>query len=905
MSVFTRPAGALVLSGAQQSNPADNAPAIALIALLIVVAVYAAIVVAEIALVSRARKQRAQWRENKQRALDELVNARSRLTELSATVGSGLHGEPYKSLHDSGRQLIERGLADIDRLLQRIEQNALRDIPDQPMLRALLLIPLAVEIARHRRQQREMEAIRSEVGPAAGVVAQVEALKDEIASLGQREKALAAQLRQKALELTAGVQAETRPALPLEDERRMLARAGQSLDTIEHLLRAEQPDETEVVAAFPMRAYVENDLAAVDASLKQIAAAREQTEEQLREAGNRLAALQADIEQDVAAGCRRDRLAEQAGALAGQLDSLKIAFDEGRYAQVSGDAPGLLAALNAAQETIQRVRAARERIAAARDGAALRLDDLRAAIRETPARFERDITRKLAQQIEEAVASLEALLPSEDLDAMAGAQTIEQQIDTWLKQAAQAQHAFDANRRALEQQAEALNDNTINATVAAADKAAGILRACHPHYWIGPTPDDAQAAGADLKRAWDALAAEMETIAESAFSAILSRVAQIRQQQDALAALVADTEQIGTRARNDEQRARSLLDDPALARQMEAFQQAAPHSDELAARVDEFSAAYQQLRQLAQEAIPYWADILARVTRLREELTAALNAYQQQLAQARDELTRLTARLEQMRGALESLTGQPTLDFESPAQAPLQAIREWLTARAGVNEGSLRDIQAAIAGGEAIRAAAQDRIAVMRQQQSAFASGQAAIEGILSEANALIQQAGRLQQDGSPYGAAVWAPRALAPARRALAGVTERLTQLLQSESKQDAETALAELGRIRSDAEAVIAPLTQTVNALEANVTELRGLREELKQLEAQARELSAREAGRAEQWAATQERIADLEDRWTHATSFEEARDALKAAQELARESITALLMEATSAPGDTSRG
>jgi len=905
MSVFTTPAGALVLSGAHQSNTANTTLAIVLIALLIVTAIYMAVVVAEMALVSQARKERNKWRENKQQALDQLVNARDRLTELSIAVGSGRHGEPYKSLHDSARELIESGFGAIDGLLERIERNALQNIPDQSVMKALLLFPLAAEIARHRRQQREMDAILSEVAPATEVIAQVEALKDEIATLGQREKALAAQLRQKALELTARVEAETRPALLLEDERRMLARANQSLDTIEHLLQAEQPDETEVVAAFPMRTYVENDLETVAGSLGQIAAAREAAEGRLRDAGNRLAALQQDIERDVAAGCRRNRLAEQARVFAGQLDSLKIAFGEGRYVQLSSDAASLVAALQAEQETIRRLRAARDRIAATRDGAALQLEDMRAVLRDTPAQFDRDITRKLAQQIEGAVASLEALLPSEDLGAMAGAQTIEQQLDAWLKQAAQAQQAFEANRQTLERHAETLNDSTINATIAAAEKAAGILRACHSNYWIGTTPDELQAAGAELKSNWRALVTDLGTIAESAFTAALNKVAQVRQQQDALAALAGDTEQVETRARGDEQRARSLIDDPELARQLEEFELVAPHSDDLAPLAGQFATACQQLRQLAQEPMPYWADIITRATRMRDELASALNAYRQQLAQATSDLTRLKSRLEQMCGTLESLSGQPALDFETYAQEPLQAAREWLATHARVDDRFLRDAQAAIASGEVIRLEAQKRISVMRQQQSAFTAGQTAIEAILTEANALIHQAGQLQKDGSPYGAAVWAPRALAPARRPLASVTERLTQLMQPESKRNAETALAELRRLRSDAEAIVGPLTQAVNALEANVIELRGLRDELKQLEDRARELSARSASRLNKWAATQERIADLEDRWTHATSFEEARDALKAAQELARESIAASLMAQSQAPGGASRG
>ena len=905
MSAFRIPPGALFLSGAYQDNTAGVAVPIVLIALLSVIVIYLAIAVAEIVLVSQARRRRNLWRENKKQALDRLVSARDRLTELSATLGSGRHGEPYKSLHDRAQALIEKGLGAIDGLLQRIERNALQDIPDQPMLKALLLLPLAVEIRRHRRQQREMDAILNEAGPATEVVAQVEALKDEIAGLGQREKALAAQLRQQALELSARVEAETRPALPLEDERRMLARASQSLDTIEHLLQAEQPEETEVVAAFPMRSYVENDLEAVAGSLQQISAAREATEGQLRDAGNRLAALQQDIEQDVAAGCRRDHLAEQARMFAGQLDSLKVAFGEGRYVQLSSDAPGLVAALQAEQETIRRLRAARDRIAATRDGAALQLDDMRAIIRDTPARFDRDVTRKLAQQIEGAVASLEALLPSEDLSAMAGAQAIEQQLDTWLKQAAQAQQAFDANRQALERHAETLNDSTINATIAAADKAAAILRARHPNYWIGTTPDELQLAGLELKNNWRALASALETIAESAFATALNKVALVREQQDALAALAADTEQVETRARGDEQRARSLIDDPELLRQLEEFELVAPHSDDLAPRAGEFAMAYQQLRQLAQEPIPWWAEIISRATRLRDELASALNAYRQQLAQATSDLTRLKARLEQMRGTLESLAGHPVLDFQAYAQEPLQSAQAWLATHERVDERYLREAQAAVESGETIRLEAQKRISVMRQQQSAFAAGQTAIEAILAEANALINQAGQLQQDGSLYGAAVWAPRALASARRPLVSVTERLTHLLQSESRRDPEDALAELGRIRSDAESIVAPLTQTVNALEANMIELRGLRDELKQLEDRARELSARSASRLNKWATTQERIADLEDRWTHATSFEEARDALKAAQELARESIAASLMAQSQAPGDTSRG
>lgn len=905
MSAFMPTASALVLSSAHQSNAANTSPAVALIALLIAAAIYLAIVVAEIVLVSRARKERHQWREKKKQALDQLVSARDRLSELSITIGSGKHSEPYKSLHDSGRQLIENGFSAIDRLLQRIEQNALQDIRGQSTLKALLLAPLAVEIARHRRQQREMDAILADAGPATAIVAQVEALKEEIATLGQREKARAAELRQKALELTAIAQAETRPALPLEDERRMLARASQSLDTIEHLLQAEQPNETDVVAAFPVRSYVENDLEAVAGRLSHIAAAREQAEGQLREAGNCLAALQADIEKDVAAGCQRNQLAEQARVFAGQIDTLKIAFGEGRYTELSNDAPALVAALQAEQETIRRLRAARDRIAATRDGAAFQLEAMRAVIRDTPAQFDRDITRKLAQQIEGAIASLEALLPSEDLDAMAGAQTIEQQLDAWLKQAAQAQHAFDANRQTLERHAETLNDSTINAAIAAADKAAGILRACHPNYWIGTTPDELQLAGAELKSSWQALVTDLGTIAESAFGAALNKMAQVKQQQDALAARAADTEQVDTRARGDEQRARSLIDDPELPRQLEEFDLVAPHSDDLAPRAGEFAAAHQQLRQLAQEPIPYWAEVISRATRMRDELASALSAYRQQLAQATSDLTRLTSRLEQMRGTLESLSGQPVLDFESYAQEPLQATQEWLASQSRVDERFLRDVRATIESGEAIRLEAQKRISEMRQQQSAFAAGQTAIESILTDANALINQAGQSQKEGSPYGAAVWAPRALAPARRALAGVTERLTQLLQSESKQDAETALAELGRLRSDAESIIAPLTQTVNALEANMTELRGLRDELKQLEDRARELSARSTSQLNKWAATQERIADLEDRWTHATSFEEARDALKAAQELARESIAASLMAQTQAPGNTSRG
>ncbi len=898
MSVFTMPAGALVLSGTYQPNTTNVTLAI----VLIVTVIYIAIVVAEMILVSRARRRRNRWRENKQQALDRLVNARSRLTELSIALGNGRHGEPYKSLHDRAQQLIENGFGAIDRLLQRIEQNALQDIPDQSVLKALLLFPLAAEIRQRQRQQREMDAIVDEVGPATEGVAQVEALRDEIATLGQREKMFAAQLRQKALELTASIEAETRPALLLEDQRRLMAHASQSLDTIEHLLQAEQPDETQVVAAFPLRAYVENDLETVANNVKQIVAAREAAEAHVRNAGNHLAALQQDIDSDVAAGCRRHRLAEQARAFAEQLDALKLALAEGRYVELSTEAADLIAGLQAGQETIRRLRAARERVAATRDGAALQLEDMRAVIRDTPPQFDRDITRKLAQQVEEAIASLEALLPSEDLDAMASVQTIEQQLDVWLKQAAQAQQTFESNRQTLEQQTETLNESTIDAAIAAADKAAGILRACHPNYWSGTTPDALQAAGEALKNNWRALVTDLTTVAESAFATALNQVTQVKQQQDALATLAADTEQVETRVQDDAQRARNLLDDPELLHQLEEFELVAPHSDELAPRAGEFAAMYQQLRQLAQEPMPYWADIITRATWMRDELASALNSYRQQLDRATGDLTRLKSRLEQMRGALESLSSQPVLDFEFHAQEPLQAIQEWLATCANADVRFLREAQATISSGEVVRLEAQKHISMMRQQQSAFVAGQTAIEAILSEATALVNQAGQLQKDGSPYGAAMWAPRRLAPARRALAGLTERLTQLLQSESRRAAETVLADLGRIRSDAESIVAPLTQAVNALKDNLLELRGLHDELKQLEQQARTLSAHSTGRLNNWATTQERIADLEDRWTHANSFEEARDALKAAQELAREFIAPSSPAQSQAPGDT---
>ncbi|MGQ9903321.1 MAG: hypothetical protein ACUVRU_03080 [Anaerolineae bacterium] len=889
MSAFTTSAGALVLSSAPQSDDSASLP-VALIALLIVAVIYAVIVVAEIALASQARKQRNQWREKRQQALDRLVNARSRLTELSTIIGSGQHGEPYKSLHEQARQLTEKGLGAIDSLLQRIEQNALREIRDQPALKALLLIPLAVEIRQHRRQQREMDAILNDVAPATEVVAQVEALKDEIATLGQREKSFAAQLRQKALGLADILQAETRSALLLEDERHTLARANQSLGKIEHLLQAEQPDETDVVAAFSLRAYVEHDLQRLAESLEKTVEARTATEQGLRDAETRLVALRQDIAEDVAAGCQRDRLSEQAEKLAGQLNSLKMAFEQGRYAELSNDISALMAALQAEQETIRQLHAARERIAAARDGAMLQMENLRVVIRDTPARFDRDVTRKLTQQIEDAIASLEALLPSEDLGAMAGVQSIEQQIETWLKEAAQAQQAFDANRQTFEQRVATLNDNAINTSIAAAKQAADMLRARHPDYWVGAAPDELQAASAELGRNWRALTTELETIAESAFATALNKLALVQQQRNALDALVANAAQIETQAQEDERRARSLIDDPELLRQLEEFEMVAPHSDDLAPRAGEFAGTYQQLRQQAQEPIPYWAEIVSRATRMRDELASALNEYRQQLAQAISNLTRLKSRLEQMREALKSLSNDPALDFESSARAPLQAIEEWLTAQAGVDARFLREVQATVERGEAVRLEAQQRISAMRQEQSAFTAGQNAVEARLSEAGALINRAAQLQKDGSPYGAAVWAPRALAPARRLLASATHRLTQVIQPESRHDPQTALAELSQIQSDAEATVASLAQTVNTLEAQIIELRNLREELKQLEDQARELSVSNAGQLSQWAATQERIADLEDHWTHATSFEEARDALKAAQELARASITA---------------
>ena len=902
MTLSTIPALTLALSGTYQAN--NSTLAIILVVLLVITAVYMAIVVAELVLVGQARRQRAQWRSNKQQALDYLTSARNRLTELSIAVGSARHGEPYKSLHENAQQLTDTGFRTIDALLERIEQNATQDIPPEPAMKALLLQPLAAEIARHRRQQRDMEAIVAEVVPSAEVVTQVEALSEEIATLGQREKALAAQLRQKAVELNAAIQAEVRPALPLEDERRMMARASQSLDTIEHLLQADQPDETEVVAAFPMRTYVERDLETVAKNWEQIKASRETMEKHLLDANNRLAALREDIEKDVAAGARRNRLAEQARVFSAQLDSQKIALGEGRYIQLANDAPALVTALQAEQETIRRLHAARDRIAATRDGAALQLDDMRAVIKETPAQFDRDATRKLAQQIEGAIASLEALLPSEDLNAMAGSQAIEQQLDTWLKQAAQAQQVFEANRQSLDRYMEALNDDSINAAVAAAERAAAILRACHPNYWIGATPDELQVTRTDLKSNWRALVTDLGTITESGFAEALHKTSLVKQQQDGLNTLAADTDQVEARARGDELRAQGLINDAQFTRQLDEFENVAPHSDDLAPMTGQFIAAYQALKQEAQTPTPYWADIIARATKVRDDLTTALNTYRQQLTQATNDLERLMSRLEQMRGTMVSLAGHPVLDFESYTQEPLQDTEKWLVAHANVDKRYLREVQATVAGGEAIRLEAQKRISVMRQQQSTFAAGQTAVEAILNDANALISQGGQLQKDGNPYGASVWAPRALAPARRPLSGIAERLSQLTQPEPKHDPETALAELNHIRSDADSVVAPLTDAVHVLEANVTELRALDTELKQLEERARELNARSTSRQSKWSLMQERIADLEDRWTHATSFEEARDALKAAQDLARESIAASLMAQSQAPAQASR-
>ncbi|MCS7061688.1 MAG: hypothetical protein RMN25_11065, partial [Anaerolineae bacterium] len=430
--------------------------------------------------------------------------------------------------------------------------------------------------------------------------------------------------------------------------------------------------------------------------------------------------------------------------------------------------------------------------------------------------------------------------------------------------------------------------NTVTAGVAAAEQAAATLSTCHPSYWVGVTPEALQTAGAELKRVWRTLATDLTLITESGFTDTLNNVMAVKQRQDELNALCAGAQQIDARVRDDEQRARALLDDAEWLPQIQALESIAPYADALTSLRDRFTASYQELKQSLQAQTPYWPDVISRATRLRDELASALDTYRRQVAQTRDELARLSARLEHSANVLDSLAGYPSLDFRSDALSILERIQAWLTTSEHVNEHDLRAMQTRLADGHAIRAEAQERIARMRRCQAAWLAGQTAIESILAQSNALVDRAVVLQQEGSVYGAGIWMPLRLTACRRQLAAVAERLALLVQPQTKLDPDTALAELERIRADAEAILAPLTQAVGALEADLTTLRGLHTELKQLEHRARELSARAADPSNRWADVQERIADLEDRWSHASSFEEARDALQAAQQLVRDLV-----------------
>lgn len=856
-----------------------------LIILAVLLAVYLIAVLAQVILAKALRRQAEPMRTSIQRAQQEVAAARDKLDNLTPMINGGTKELPFGPLYDQARLLLKRGMTSVNEVQNQLAAITAQEIPEEPLSSSLRLMPMSKEVAQRVSTRRGVKTVSVHLTEVNDTLARINQLQIDIEALPQREKEALLQLQKRSAEAVALIESESRPKRPMIEERDVLTEADALLAQANKLLADAKPPQAAVIIAYPLRLKAHEQFQTLDRMITAAADKRTNAEAALARSDEHLNALTAAIAADKTAGFARPQFTAQANGLAERIAATQNMVEQGDYDMALGALAELDKDSLAQQTALAALNAERLRVTTLADNASRRLSTVTQWVAETPERFDLDVTRAAAQQLQEASDQLRSLIPLEDVAVMAAAIDLDRQVEDTFTRASNVRDDFVASERRFDDLSKTLNDPSVQTLVSQTTGVASELSKANRSYWGELTPEAITASAGELAEQWQILRGQLTQVQESELVEVLGRMEGVQAMFDRASVLHGEAVKALTQLDADRLQATTALNDDVMVKLLADAQTIGAQSPSLAEQPALITARVEELRGELQAPAPDFKTINANALRLRREAEGYVADYQQRLQQVRGQLGLLRYRLSETRDNLSGLNEDARIDFVPITESANERVNAWLSGYEAAAVAPLEAAQAILSEGEAAERDAAAQLSEATAIAKSVNDRLPPIKTAIAELNGTLSSAQAGLRAMADVGGERWGQVMLDPAREPLTEALEQLAKLEQPPQKLSPEAAQAAAGRIES------LVINARVQAMESHadiarrVAEVQEKRDELSRALSDGEAAAAADANLQDDWQLVRQQVAGLELRWTNATSYAEAVEALTQAVQRAQ--------------------
>ena len=576
-------------------------------------------------------------------------------------------GEPYASRLARVGQDIRAGwqrAREIEADLRAGWQDPVR----RPAWQLILIAPFFLEFVPRLRAWLRLTVLERQAAQVEENLAGAKRQLDEISGLGKQERSELRRLREEVQALHEQVSGH-RLGPALAAQRDQLSQINQNLAGAAAQLGEDEslPEPAQVAAVYPLRAQAELDLASIRKALQ----VHETSHEKIRPRLEKLVQKLDEFEPALAAEESRrpaPRLRERANALRGTLTALEEALSRGDYSALETGLVQAAALQKDLEDSLKKLTALRERLAAAQQQTTEALSALRDWTRQFPPPLIMDTASEQARLLQAKLQEQVQGAASEDpleLERLA-------RVD--LEEIRKTQAGFERGLAVYQRLAPQLIPEVIEGLQKRGEHLASRIKLRHASYQEKSRLAVLEGHLAQMAEGWQRIQQANPNL-QSDLTGLTEFLNQLETAWNSLERDEKRAFETLEQVKLQQERVLDRLEDEAFGELPTLAQMAGTEWAQTARGLLERHSA---LLDRSGRGDSDFAALLGEADALQKEAARLVKEYQLRLARVQTETTRLAEANNACADRLERLALHPYLDFEERASGILNDLRRWL-----------------------------------------------------------------------------------------------------------------------------------------------------------------------------------------------------------------------------------
>ncbi len=846
------------------------------IVLIVLVVVYGvvALVLSLSALWLRRRAPNAARKLHEMQSLAPLIQ--ERLNNVVSKLQQPIDEPPYAALYQQAASFAQRAQDAHAQAFQRLGRSEVINLHQQPLWRALMIVPVLSEVIQRVRWERLIKAAAHLLRDVQHSIDQIDITLRHIEGLPDEERQALSAASQRVAELRQVLRSEVRTKLTLDAEMQLVEQVTQDVASARAYLDADSITPEAVITAHRMRRTVEERINDLFARAEAIQTQRVEAAQVVRQAENALEQLKLRVEADEASGIPRPRFRAQLSASLDGLNAAIAALDAGEYEAAQTQSRSLIAEAKSHTQTLESLERARVSLSMSVDKATARLNTLEDWIAEMRESVAPDALEQYRNQFRETLDQMRAALNAEDVAILESAMEQKHALDRLFNAADRSRSETIALLHERSQHLRVLNHESVSTMVALAEQRAKDLSGLHERYQQPVTPSQLLQQSAELKMMWDRLVGEIAATKQSTLPGLVQSLDEARAVLDTLRRDVQSADQQLAQADQQRQRADQLLHSSESAQLQQKLAEVATLGKAFEMDVKALLDQRADLLAAYGQAAPDFYQIAADSEQWLNRANHLLAQYDAEHRKAQIELQACVRAIEGASAALDSLDAEQGFNFRARVNLLIQRARDWL-ASATPTQG-LDATRACVSSGVMLQAELDGALHTLRLEARSLNRQHASAQEKLAELSGVIAAVRAGLESGAltALGSAQWGASYLA--------MLEQRAQALQQQFARFAQRADTAPFLPPTDFEVEVNRMSQDVLAA---MQEAERLRLEVAEMKARATaRLKEVKEGRqvalafvqqhpeaAEEWSQLESWLNHAESRFSQSRRWEEA--------------------------------